>query len=596
MVKTLLKSLREYRKTTMLTVLLSVLEVVCEIIIPLLMSDLIDYGITGGSMPAVWKYSLFIMLFAVAELAAGVLSARTASVASAGFCGNLRSDMYDKVQGFAFSNIDRFSNSSIVTRLTTDVTNIQNAYMMLIRIAVRGPVMLVISMIVSFQISRDISMIFLLVIPILAVGLVLIIHAVGPVFKKVFATYDRLNNVVQENVNGIRVVKSFGREAYETEKFRSISREISSGYTRGEKLIALNSPLMQLCMYACMIAISWLGAKAVVASGNNAALGLSTGELTALLSYAQQIMIALMSLSMVFAMISISRSSGDRVAELLNAQPDITSPTNAATGIRYGSVEFDRVTFSYAKAAENGNGGAEAGQAYGHDKPVLDDVSLRISPGETIGILGSTGSSKSSLVQLIPRLYDASSGSVRVGGIDVKSYDLETLRNSVAMVLQKNELFTGTIADNLRWGNEKACDEELRQACRIACADEFIDALPDGYDTKIEQGGANVSGGQKQRLCIARALLKKSKILILDDSTSAVDTKTDAKIRKGLQETLPGTTKIMIAQRISSLRDADRILVMDEGRIADSGTHEELLSRCAIYQEVYHSQVRGSEA
>ncbi len=578
MIKTLLKSLREYKKETMLTIILSALEVVFEIIIPLCMSDLIDQGITGNSMSKVWKYAVFLAIFALLELLTGVWSAKTASDASAGFCANLRSDMYDNFQRFAFSNIDKFSNSSIVTRLTTDVTNIQNAYMMIIRIAVRGPVMLIISVIVAFKINTRISMVFLLVIPILTFCLYFIIKKVNPIFKQVFGLYDNLNNVVEEDVKGIRVVKSFNQEDYETDKFKGISKRIYENFSSGEKLIALNSPLMQICMYACTIAISWLGAKAILASGNNAAVGLTTGGLTALLSYAQQILIALMSLSMVFAMITISRSSGERVTELLEARPDITSPENSVKNVKNGNVVFNQVDFVYSEKA---------------DRKVLDDITFQIKSGEAIGIIGGTGSSKSSLVQLIPRLYDVVSGEVLVGDVNVKDYDIAVLRNSVSMVLQKNELFSGTIADNLRWGKEDASDKELEQACHVACADEFIEAFPDGYNTKIEQGGTNVSGGQKQRLCIARALLKKPKILILDDSTSAVDTKTDAVIQKNLRETLPEATKIIIAQRISSIQNADRIFVMDEGKIVDIGKHSELLEHCAIYQEVYYSQMKG---
>jgi len=580
MINTIIKSLREYRKVSWLTVMLSVLEVVFEIIIPLCMSDLIDFGIETSSLEHVFQYGAALLIFAAMELATGILSAKTAAKASAGFAANLRQDMYDNVQTFSFSNIDKFSTSSIVTRLTTDVTNVQNAYQMVIRMAIRGPVMMLFSVIVSFTISRSISLVFLAAIPILGVLLYLIICRAHPIFKRVFRTYDDLNNVVQEDVKGIRVVKSFNREDYETKKFNGISGKIYTDFSKGERLIALNSPLMQLCMYTCMIFISWLGAKAIVASGNNAALGLTTGELTALITYAIQILTSLMMLSMVFAMITIASSSAQRIAEMLQEKADITGKENPVTEVRDGEIDFQNVRFVYASKA---------------DKNVLTDINLHIASGETIAVIGGTGSSKTSLVQLIPRLYDVTEGSVSVGGVDVRDYDLETLRGAVSMVLQKNELFSGTIRDNLRWGNEDASDEEIKEACHLACADEFIDSMPDGYDTHIEQGGTNVSGGQKQRLCIARALLKKPKVLILDDSTSAVDTRTDALIRKALASYIPETTKIIIAQRISSVKDADRIVVLDDGRISDVGTHEELIRTSDIYREVYESQQKGDE-
>lgn len=495
-----------------------------------------------------------------------------------GFSANLRQDMYDNVQTFAFSNIDKFSTASIVTRLTTDVTNIQNAYQMLLRMAVRGPVMLVFAMIVSFRINTTVALIFLAVIPIMALLLLLIICKVGPIFTRVFHTYDELNNVVQENVRGIRVVKSFNQEDHEIKKFKGISQSIYEGYAAGERLLAFNSPIMQFFMYACMILISWIGAKAIVASGNNAALGMTTGDLTALFSYATQILMALMMLSMVFAMIIISLASARRIAKVLEEKTDIDDPADPVMTVRDGSVCFEQVSFAYSTKS---------------DKKVLNDINLSIASGQTVGIIGSTGSSKSSLVQLIPRLYDVSSGQLLLGGVDVRKYDLDVLRNAVAMVLQKNELFSGTIKENLRWGNENATDEEIEEACRLACADEFIQSFPDKYDTYIEQGGTNVSGGQKQRLCIARALLKKPKVLILDDSTSAVDTKTDASIQKSFAEFIPDTTKIIIAQRVSSVQHADRIVVMDDGKIAACGKHDELLKTCDIYREVYESQKKG---
>ena len=578
MTKTLLGSLREYKKGSILTILLSVLEAAFEILIPLRMADLIDQGIEPGEMAAVWKLGTIILVFAVLQLLTGVLSAHVAAKTSVGFSANLRQDMYDNVQTFSFSNIDKFSTASIVTRLTTDVTNIQNAYQMLIRMAVRGPVMLVFSMIVSFRINTTIALIFLAVIPIMAVLLLLIIRKVGPFFNRVFRTYDTLNNVVQENVRGIRVVKSFDQEDHEIKKFKGISQSIYEDFAAGERLLAFNSPIMQFFMYACMILISWIGAKAIVASGNSAALGMTTGDLTALFSYATQILMALMMLSMVFTMIIISLASARRIAEVLAEKTDIANPTGAEMTVRDGSIRFEQVSFAYAAKA---------------DKKVLRNIDLSIASGQTVGIIGGTGSSKSSLVQLIPRLYDVSSGRLLLGGVDVRKYDLDVLRNAVAMVLQKNELFSGTIKENLRWGNESATDEEIEEACRLACADEFIQSFPDKYDTYIEQGGANVSGGQKQRLCIARALLKNPKVLILDDSTSAVDTKTDASIQKSFAEFIPDTTKIIIAQRVSSVQHADLIVVMDEGKIVATGRHEELLKTCDIYKEVYESQKKG---
>ena len=578
MIKILSGSLREYKRGSILTILLSILEAAFEILIPLRMADLIDQGIDLGDMAAVWKFGIAILIFAALQLLTGVLSAHIAAKTSVGFSANLRQDMYDNVQTFAFSNIDKFSTASIVTRLTTDVTNIQNAYQMLLRMAVRGPVMLVFAMIVSFRINTTVALIFLAVIPIMALLLLLIICKVGPIFTRVFHTYDELNNVVQENVRGIRVVKSFNQEDHEIKKFKGISQSIYEGYAAGERLLAFNSPIMQFFMYACMILISWIGAKAIVASGNNAALGMTTGDLTALFSYATQILMALMMLSMVFAMIIISLASARRIAKVLEEKTDIDDPADPVMTVRDGSVCFEQVSFAYSTKS---------------DKKVLNDINLSIASGQTVGIIGSTGSSKSSLVQLIPRLYDVSSGQLLLGGVDVRKYDLDVLRNAVAMVLQKNELFSGTIKENLRWGNENATDEEIEEACRLACADEFIQSFPDKYDTYIEQGGTNVSGGQKQRLCIARALLKKPKVLILDDSTSAVDTKTDASIQRSFAEFIPDTTKIIIAQRVSSIQHADRIVVMGEGKIAAWGTHDELLKTCDIYREVYESQKKG---
>ena len=580
MIKTLVKSLREYKKESWLTVFLSIFEVVFEIVIPLCMADLIDYGVEGGTMGKVWKYGIALLLFAILQLLTGIWSAHAGAKASAGFAANLRQDMYDRVQTFAFSNIDRFSTASIVTRLTTDVTNLQNAYLMIIRMAIRGPVMILFSMIVAIRINLEISLTFFVVIPVMAVLLALIVLRVHPIFKRVFETYDGLNNVVQEDLKGIRVVKSFQQENHEIGKFQKISQSIYQDFAKGERIIALNSPLMQVCMYGCMILISWIGAKAIVASGNNAAYGLTTGNLTAMFTYATQILFSLMSLSMVFAMIVIASSSAQRIAEILQEETDISDPDQPVMTVKDGSIRFDHVDFSYASKA---------------DKPVLQNICLNIPSGQTVGIIGGTGSSKSSLVQLIPRLYDVTSGSVTLGGVDVRAYGLSALRNAVAMVLQKNELFSGTIAENLRWGNENATEEELRHACRLAQADEFISAMPKGYDTYIEQGGTNVSGGQKQRLCIARALLKKPKVLILDDSTSAVDTRTDALIQKAFAEYIPDTTKIIIAQRVSSVQHADQIFVMDDGKISAVGTHEQLLETSDIYREVYESQQKGED-
>ena len=578
MLKTLAGSLREYRKSSFAAIFFSGIEVIFEIVIPLCMSNLIDSGIEKSNMSMVWKFGILLLIFALLQLATGMLSAYTAAKAATGFSANLRQDMYDNMQTFAFSNIDRFSTASIVTRLTTDVTNVQNAYQMLIKLAVRGPVMLIVSMIVSFRINRQISFIFLAIVPVLGVLLALIVRKVHPVFEKVFHTYDDLNNVVQEDLRGIRVVKSCNRENLEISKFKKISQDIYKGFAKAEQMLALNSPLMQICMYTCMILTSWIGAKAIVASGNNAALGLTTGDLTALITYSIQILSSLMMLSMVFAMITIASSSAGRIAEILQEKTDIANPENPVMHVADGEINYNNVEFVYASKA---------------DKKVLSNISLHIASGETLGIIGGTGSSKSSLVQLIPRLYDVTSGSLTLGGVDVRKYDLDTLRNAVAMVLQKNELFSGTIAENLRWGDEKATDEEIKEACRLACADEFINAMPKGYETYIEQGGTNVSGGQKQRLCIARALLKKPRVLILDDSTSAVDTRTDALIQKALKEYLPETTKIIIAQRISSVQNADKIIVLDDGKVGAVGTHDELLKTCDIYREVFASQQKG---
>lgn len=578
MFKKLILSLREYKKEAIKTPVYVIIEVVMEIIIPILMAYLIDYGINKNNMHFVLKMGLALLIAASIQLIFGTFAGKSAAIASSGFARNIRRDMYHHVQTFSFSNIDKFSTASIITRLTTDVANVQNAFQMLIRLAIRSPFMMIFCLIVSFRIDVQLSLIFLACIPVLGLGLWLVIFNVHPIMKRVFKTYDRLNNVVEENLRGIRVVKSYNRESYEKKKFGEISTEIYKDFSKAEKRISFNMPLMQFCMYTCVLLVSWLGAKQIVDSGNNPAIGLSTGELMSLITYATQILMSLMMLSMVFVMIMISRPSAERIVEILEEESNLKNPTNPIFTVKDGSIIFENVIFSYSKNAE---------------KPVLDNINLFIASGETVGIIGGTGSSKSSLVQLIPRLYDVESGKVIVSGIDVREYDLKTLRNQVAMVLQKNVLFSGTIKENLRWGNENATDKEMERVCRLVQADGFIQQFPNKYDTYIEQGGTNLSGGQRQRLCIARALLKKPKILILDDSTSAVDTKTDALIRKALREELSDTTKIIIAQRITSIMDADKIIVLDDGKIDAIGTHEELLKSCAIYREVYESQKKG---
>lgn len=572
MIKRLSQCIREYKKDAILSPLYVLVESLLDVAIPFVMAGLIDKGIEAGNMSMILRYGAILVGFALVALTFGALSGRSCARTTAGFARNLRHDMFHHLQVYSFSNIDKFSSAGLVTRLTTDVSNVQNAFMMIIRTLIRCPAMLIFAMVMSFRINHDISLIFLAVIPILGVGLYLIIKHVHPVFERVFKTYDRLNGVVQENLSGIRVVKNFVREDHEIEKFDTISGTIYKDFSLAERILALNSPLMQGCVYACMILVSWLGAKQIVI-GN-----MSTGNLMSFFTYIMQILSSLMMLSMVFVMITMSRASAERIVEVLDEESDITNCDNPVYEVKDGSVEFTDVSFSYAKRP---------------DKTVLDDIDLIIPSGQTVGIIGGTGSSKSSLVQLIPRLYDVTGGCVKVGGIDVRNYDLQTLRHNVAMVLQKNTLFSGTIKENLRWGNPDATDEELVHACRLAQADDFIRTFPDGYDTYIEQGGTNVSGGQKQRLCIARAILREPKILILDDSTSAVDTKTDALIRQAFREEIPNTTKIIIAQRISSVMDADQIVVMDNGRINACGTHEELLANNEIYREVYESQQKG---
>lgn len=574
MIKKLARCIGEYKKETILAPVLVTLEVVLEVLIPLLMVNLIDQGINQGDMKVILRYGMLLIFMGMLSMCFGVGSGWFAANASAGFSKNLRRSMFFKVQDYSFTNIDKFSTASIVTRLTTDVTNVQNSFQMIIRVAVRAPIMMIFSLIMAFSVNRKLSLIFLLVIPFLGTGLYLVFRQAHPIFERVFKTYDKLNNVVQENLRGIRVVKSYVREEHETEKFEKVSGSIFRDFSKAEKILAFNSPLMQTSVYTCMLLLSWFAAKMIIGGS------MTTGELTSLITYVMQILISLMMLSMVFVMITISRSSAERIIEILDEENDVHNNENPIMEVKNGDISFDKVSFSYAKDK---------------NKLCLSDVNLEIKSGETVGIIGGTGSSKSSLVQLIPRLYDVTEGSVRVGGVDVRDYDIRTLRNEVAMVLQKNVLFSGTIKENLRWGNENANEAEMIRVCRLAQADEFIQGFPNGYDTFIEQGGANVSGGQKQRLCIARALLKKPKILILDDSTSAVDTKTDAMIRKAFREEIPDTTKIIIAQRISSIEHADKIIILDNGRINAIGTHEELLRSNPIYQEVYHSQVKGED-
>ena len=578
MIKRLARCIREYKLAAILAPLTMMGEVAMEVLIPLVMADLYDYGIVLQEMRVVVVKSIQLILCAIASLCFGVASANYASKAGTGFAKNLRHDMYHRVQDFSFSNIDKFSTASIVTRLTSDVANLQMTFQMMIRMAIRAPMMMVLALMSALRISVRLSLVFCVAMPVLIFALVMLVPMVHKIFDRVFKTYDKLNNVVQENVHGVRVVKSFVREDKEIEKFTSISGSIYADFCKAEKILALNNPIMQCCVYFCMIAISWLGAQMVVASGNNPALGLTTGQLSSMFTYTTQILSSLMMFSMVFVMMTMSRAPLRRCYEILTEKPDIFNPEAAEQVVADGSIDFENVSFRYSATAQH---------------RALKEVSLHIPSGATVGILGSTGSSKSTLVQLIPRLYDVSEGVLKVGGRDVRDYDLEVLRDQVAMVLQKNELFSGTIKENLRWGNPDATDEELVEACRLACADDFIQSFPDKYDHKIEQGGTNVSGGQKQRLCIARALLKRPKILILDDSTSAVDTKTDASIRRAFREFIPETTKLIIAQRVSSVQDADMIVIMEGGMVAAAGTHDELLASSPIYREVYESQQKG---
>ena len=577
MIKRLMKSIREYKLPSILTPVFVSLEVVLEVIIPLLMAKLIDDGIYQGEMNLVYKIGITLIICAILSLIFGMLSGMFAAKASSGFAKNLRQDLYYKVQTFSFANIDKFSTSSLVTRLTTDITNVQMAYQMIIRIAVRAPLMLIISLFFALSINKSLSLIFLIIIPILGFGLIFISKKVHPIMERVFKRYDALNNVVEENVSAIRVVKSFVLEKEEISKFKHVSNEIYQGFSKAEKILAFNGPLMQFAIYACILLISWFGAKIIVTTNMTA---LTTGELMTMFTYSIQILSSLMMLSMIFVMITISRASVERIVEVLEEEPTIKDKKDPIYEVKDGSIDFDNVSFSYVGKKQ---------------KECLKNVDIHIKSGETIGMIGGTGSGKSSLVNLIPRLYDVTEGKLKVGGVNVKDYDLEALRKEVACVLQKNVLFSGTITENIRWGDENASQKEVERVCKLAQADEFIQKFPKKYDTYIEEGGTNVSGGQKQRLCIARALLRKPKILILDDSTSAVDTKTDSLIQKAFKEEIPDTTKIIIAQRISSVENCDRIIVIYHGEINGVGTHEELLKSNAIYKEIYNSQTKGSD-
>ena len=577
MIKTLAKSIREYKKSSILTPILILGEVIIECIIPFVTGILIEQIRLGCGVDVILRYGLLLVMLAAVSLTFGVLAGHFCAVASCGFAKNLRHDLYYAVQRYSFSNIDKFSTSSLVTRLTTDVSNVQMAYMMIIRTAIRAPFMIIFALIMAIVTSPSMALAFAVIVPILSIGLFLIIRKAHPIFKSVFKKYDRLNNSIQENVHGMRVVKSFVREDYETKKFSGASDEVAGDFTRAEKLLALNNPLMQFCFNALMLMVCCFGSQLIVKSG---ATALNVEDMSVLLTYGAQILMSLMMASMIIVMVSMSAASAARIAEVLNEQSEIVNPDSPVTEVADGSIIFNNVNFRYSKRSE---------------KDSLSGINLYIESGETVGIIGGTGAGKTTLIQLITRLYDVSSGSVMVGGVDVREYDLESLRNQVSVVLQKNVLFAGTIKENLRWGDPNASDEELERICRLAQAHEFVSTFPDGYDTYIEQGGTNVSGGQKQRLCIARALLKKPKILILDDSTSAVDTKTDALIRRAFAEEIPNTTKIIIAQRISSVEHADKIVVMEGGAIESIGTHEQLLKESPIYREVYESQTKGGD-
>ena len=577
MIKTLARSIREYKTLSILTPLLVTVEVIMECAIPFVIANLVNEMQAGCGMDVIVRYGVELIIMAVISLVFGVAAGNTCATASTGFAKNLRKDMFYKIQDYSFENIDKFSVSSLVTRMTTDVVNVQMSFMMIIRVAIRSPLMMIFSFVMGFVMGGRLAMIFLVTIPLLTIGLILVVRTATPIFRQVFRKYDALNDSVQENVQAMRVVKSYVREDYEKKKFAAAAEDVCRDFTKAERIMAINSPMMQFCVYAGMVFVMTFGSYAVITSQGTE---IAVGQMSAILTYSFQILMSLMMLSMVFTMISMSQESAERIVEVLGEKSSLTSPANALTEVKEGSVDFDNVSFKYSKKAE---------------RDALSGIDLHIKSGEVIGIMGGTGSSKSTLIQLIPRLYDVTEGSVKVGGHDVREYDLEALRNQVAVVLQKNVLFSGTIKDNLRWGNPDATDDEILEACKLAQADEFIQQFPDKYDTWIEQGGSNVSGGQKQRLCIARALLKKPKILILDDSTSAVDTKTDALIRQGFRDFIPETTKIIIAQRVASVQDADRIIVMDGGTISAIGSHEELMKTSDIYREVYTSQNKAGD-
>ena len=577
MIKTLARSIREYKTLSILTPLLVTVEVIMECAIPFVIANLVNEMQAGCGMDVIVRYGVELIIMAVISLVFGVAAGNTCATASTGFAKNLRKDMFYKIQDYSFENIDKFSVSSLVTRMTTDVFNVQMSFMMIIRVAIRSPLMMIFSFVMGFVMGGRLAMIFLVTIPLLTIGLILVVRAATPIFRQVFRKYDALNDSVQENVQAMRLVKSYVREDYEKKKFAAAAEDVCRDFTKAERIMAINSPMMQFCVYAGMVFVMTFGSYAVITSQGTE---IAVGQMSAILTYSFQILMSLMMLSMVFTMISMSQESAERIVEVLGEKSSLTSPANALTEVKEGSVDFDNVSFKYSKKAE---------------RDALSGIDLHIKSGEVIGIMGGTGSSKSTLIQLIPRLYDVTEGSVKVGGHDVREYDLEALRNQVAVVLQKNVLFSGTIKDNLRWGNPDATDDEILEACKLAQADEFIQLFPDKYDTWIEQGGSNVSGGQKQRLCIARALLKKPKILILDDSTSAVDTKTDALIRQGFRDFIPETTKIIIAQRVASVQDADRIIVMDGGTISAIGSHEELMKTSDIYREVYTSQNKAGD-
>lgn len=573
MIKTLMSQVKQYKKDSILCPIFVILEVIMEVIIPFLMASIIDKGVEAGNMMHVIKIGTIMIIMAMMSLTFGALAGKYAASASTGFAKNLRKTMFQNIQSFSFSNIDKYSTAGLVTRLTTDITNVQNAYQMVVRLCTRAPIMLICAMFMAFKINSRLSMVFLGAALFLGVSLYLITKNVHPLFMKVFKKYDALNASVQENINAVRVVKAYVREEYEINKFHTACENIYKLFVNAEKILVLNMPIMQFAVYTCILLVSWIGAKMIVGGS------LTTGELMSLFTYIMNIMISLMMISMIFVMVIMSKASAERIVEVINEKSDLNNKENPVYEVKDGSIDFENVNFSYKKDGEK----------------VLSNINLNIESGQTIGVIGGTGSAKSSLVQLIPRLYDTESGQVKVGGLNVKEYDIETLRNEVAMVLQKNVLFSGTIKDNLKWGNKEATDEEIRKACILAQADEFIQTFPDKYDTFIEQGGSNVSGGQKQRLCIARALLKKPKILILDDSTSAVDTKTDTLIRRAFKDEIPNTTKIIIAQRISSVQESDNIIVLNEGTIVDFGNHYELVERCEIYRDVYESQMKGAD-